>query len=163
MEIERPRVNPEQPTEERRQDNYEPQVRDLMTIDLFTLLEHDNLNVLEELMKWKRIRHVPVVNTEHELVGLVTHRDFLKAAVSRLAEVDKGEISAIYRDIPISQIMNHNVVTVAPETRLASAAELMISNKYGCLPVVENGKLVGIITEADFMKAFYEWDVSFTH
>src|SRR5690606_32452649 len=103
----------------------EPQVRDLMSTELFTLFEDDNLNALEDLMKWRRIRHVPVVNEQHELVGLVTHRDFLRVAISSLAEVRRGEIREIYQDVPVRDIMQSNVMSVPPEMTLSSAAELM--------------------------------------
>ena len=58
-----------------------PKVKDLMTSNVFTLYEDDNVNLLEELMQWKNIRHVPVVNYSNKLVGLVSHRDFLRIAI----------------------------------------------------------------------------------
>ncbi|MCB0367108.1 MAG: CBS domain-containing protein [Bdellovibrionaceae bacterium] len=141
---------------------FAPQVKDLMTKDVFTLFEDDNIKFLKDLMKWQRIRHVPVVNQDNVLVGLVTHRDFLKAAISRLAQVEESDESSLYREIPVSEVMRKNVTTVHADTPLAKAAELMFTQKYGCLPVVESGRLVGIITEADFVRSFYEWNVNFT-
>ena len=142
---------------------FEPCVRDLMSKEVFTLNSSDNLNLLEEFMKWKRIRHVPVVNEDNELVGLVTHRDFLRVAISQLAETDVEDIKSVYKEIPVSKIMNRNIFVVKPDCSLAEAASVMRKNKYGCLPVVNNNsKLVGIITEADFLKAFEEWDTVFT-
>ena len=139
----------------------EPQVRDLMTSDVFTLYEDDNIKFLKDLMKWQRIRHVPVVNQDNVVVGLVTHRDFLKAAISRLAQVEEKDETSLYREIPVEEVMRKNVASVHPDTSLAKAAELMFTQKYGCLPVVEGGRLVGIITEADFVRSFYEWNVKF--
>lgn len=139
-----------------------PCVRDLMTPDPFTLLVDDNLKVLEELMEWRNIRHVPVVDQNGLLVGLVTHRDFLRLAISQLAEVKKSEVDKLYSEISIGRIMGKKVVSVSPETSLQEAAEIMTKNKYGCLPVTTGDQLVGIITEADFVKAFYDWDAFFT-
>ena len=134
-------------------------VKDLMTTDLFTLYEDDNLKVLQEIMNWRAIRDVPVVNQKDELVGLVTHRDFLKVAISRLAGISKAEANDIYSKIRIGDIMKRNVTTVQPDTQLSEAASRMVENKYGCLPVVKDKKLIGIITEADFVKTFYKWEV----
>ncbi|MCB0384513.1 MAG: CBS domain-containing protein [Bdellovibrionales bacterium] len=141
---------------------FEPQVKDLMTKEVFTLFEDDNIKFLKDLMKWQRIRHVPVVNQDNVLVGLVTHRDFLKAAISRLAQVEETDESSLYREIPVSEVMRRNVTTVNVDTSLSKAAELMFTQKYGCLPVVEGGRLAGIITEADFVRSFYEWNVKFS-
>lgn len=141
---------------------YEPQVRDLMTTEVFTLNQDDNLIHLDELMKWKRIRHVPVLNEDSELVGIVTHRDFLRVAISRLAEMDRGELKSLYKEIPILRIMNRNIMVARPDMPLAQAARIMRKHKYGCLPVVdEDFKLAGLITEADFVRSFEEWDVTF--
>jgi CBS domain-containing membrane protein len=140
-----------------------PTVRDLMTPEVFTLNENDDLNLLQEMMRWKRIRHVPVVNDDGELVGIVTHRDFLRVAISRLAEVEARELNEIYHGITLSHIMNPEVRVIHPEASLAEAAKVMRENKYGCLPVVDEGRrLAGILTEADFLKAFEEWDAVFS-
>ncbi|MCC7405431.1 MAG: CBS domain-containing protein [Bdellovibrionales bacterium] len=138
-----------------------PQVKDLMTRDVFTLYEDDNIKFFKDLMKWQRIRHVPVVNQDNVVMGLVTHRDFLKAAISRLAEGEETNQALAYRNIPVSEVMRRNVTTVHSNTSLAKAAEIMFKQKYGCLPVVDEGRLVGIITEADFVRSYFEWNVSF--
>lgn len=138
-----------------------PRVRDIMTPDPFTLYVEDNLKVLEELMQWRNIRHVPVIDQDGDLAGLVTHRDFLALAVSELAEIRKSEVDRLYKGIQVGKIMRSKVTSVSPETSLKVAAEIMVKHKFGCLPVVEGQKLVGIITEADFVKIFFEWDASF--
>ena len=129
-------------------------VGDLMTREVFTLLEDDNIEVLDELLHWRNIRHVPVVNDAREIVGLITHRDLLRIAVSELASVSEEEKRGMYRKIQIRTVMGHKVKVVSPNMDLSAAAKIMVHKKYGCLPVCEKGKLVGIITEADFVKAF---------
>ncbi len=115
-------------------------VSDLMTRKLRTLGPDDGVEDALKLIEELFIRHVPIVDAENRLVGLVTQRDLL-------AWEHKNAPNG-----PLKGIMRANLVTASPDQTLRSAAELMIVNKYGCLPVVEQGKLVGIITETDFLK-----------
>lgn len=138
-----------------------PQVKDIMTTEVFTLVETDTFDMVDNLMKWRRIRHVPVVSEDGALVGLVTHRDFLKVAISRLTDIEQKELVKAYRSIQVADIMQPTVLAVNPTLPLAEAAQIMHENKFGCLLIVEDEKLVGIITEADFVRTFYEWNVSF--
>lgn len=74
-------------------------VKDLMSMDLFTLYEDDTFQVLSEIMNWQRIRHIPVINQEDKLVGLVSHRDLLRVSISALADIPKAEVNEIYAGI----------------------------------------------------------------
>jgi CBS domain-containing protein len=116
-------------------------VADLMSRDVVTLEEDDDLGLAESILGLGRIRHLPVARGE-TLLGLVTHRDLVRA----LAET-KGE-----KGRKASEIMRRDVRTVTPTTRLREAAELMLKHKLGCVPVLEDGKLVGILTEADLVR-----------
>lgn len=138
-----------------------PMVKDLMTTELFTLYPEDGFQVIDILMKWKKIRHIPVIDDQQRLQGLITQRDYLKAAVSSLADVKDEEKNQAYKTLKVEQIMTREVSSVSPYTLLSTAARIMVENKFGCLPVVENERLVGIITEADFVKSFYNWEVQF--
>ncbi|WP_291322335.1 CBS domain-containing protein [Desulfonatronospira sp.] len=126
-------------------------VKDLMTQDLFTLQETDNLALARSLMDLARIRHIPIVDENMGFTGLITHRDILEATVSKLAGVDTQTQEELDRGIPVREIMNTNVKTITPDDNLRDAAGLLLEHKYGCLPVLMNGKLVGILTEADFL------------
>ena len=126
-------------------------IQDIMTRDVFTLQEFDNLQSAHAMMGLARIRHIPVVNREGEFAGLVTHRDLLKATLSRFAEVDETTRREINIGIPLNEIMRTGVRTVSPETTVKEAASLLYHHKYGCLPVLKDGKVVGIVTEADFL------------
>jgi CBS domain-containing protein len=118
-------------------------VADFMTKDLVTVREADDVALAESLLRLGGIRHLPVVR-EGKLVGLLTHRDVLRSAES-------GRPAA--RDLPVSDLMTRELVTVRPTTGLAHAARTMLERKYGCLPVCEeDGTLVGIVTEADFVR-----------
>jgi len=134
-------------------------VADLMTTDVFTLYEDDNLRVLKELMNWRNIRHIPVIDQEDRLAGLMTHRDFLKLALSKLSGINEEEANEIYEDIAVGQVMRKNVAFGSVDTPLSEIAEIMVTTKIGCLPILEDGKLKGIITEADFVRAFRDWNV----
>lgn len=130
-------------------------VRDLMTSDVYTLGTDNTLEHLQELMRGKLVRHVPIVNDEGKLIGLVTHRDFLKVAVSKLAGLTAREEADLYAHIRIGDIMGKKVTVAHPETLLEDAANAMLGRKFGCLPVVdENDVLIGILTSTDFVKVF---------
>lgn len=126
-------------------------VKDVMTTEVFVLHSSQTLELVRSLMRIKHVRHVPIVDTDNTFVGLLTHRDLLAQTISHLAEVDEEEQAYLDRHIHIMNIMKTDVVTVDPETDVCSAISLLLDHKYGCLPVVSNGKLVGIATEADFL------------
>lgn len=118
-------------------------VADFMTKDLVTVRESDDLALAESLLRLGGIRHLPVVNGGR-LVGLLTHRDVLRSGQS-------GRPSA--RTLLVSEIMTRELTTVRPGMGLSQAARLMLERKFGCLPVCdEQGRLVGIVTEADFVR-----------
>jgi len=118
------------------------QVQDLMTHHVLTLRPMDNLRHADALLRRGSVRHLPVVEGG-KLVGLVTHRDLLAAAA-------RG------RDAPAlwaMDAMTREVVTVRPDTRLSEALQLMLENKFGCLPVVDaQGTLLGILTDSDLVR-----------
>jgi CBS domain-containing protein len=121
-------------------------VGELMTRDLVTLAENQNLSQAEDLLRLHRIRHLPVVRGG-KLVGLVTHRDLLRAAAQRSGSDPAKQ--ALWA----SDVMVRDVKTVRPDTPTREAVKLMLHNKYGCLPVVgADGELLGILTEADMVR-----------
>jgi CBS domain-containing membrane protein len=127
-------------------------VRDIMSTDVITLIEDETLAHAKRCMDRGRIRHLPVIR-EGLLVGLVTHRDLLAASFSIFAEVEPVEQRRIFVTVPVAEAMHRDVVTVGPDDSVAEAARILLDNKYGCLPVVgPAGELVGIVTEADFLR-----------
>jgi CBS domain-containing membrane protein len=123
-----------------------------MSTDLVTLTEDETLAHAQRCMARGRIRHLPVVR-DGRLVGLLTHRDLLAASFSIFADVDRTEQRRIFVTVPVVEAMHRDVVTVPPDLPVRKAAEILLQNKYGCLPVVESeGTLVGILTEADFLR-----------
>ncbi len=131
-------------------------VVDLMTTNLFTLGEGDTLKTAKRAMAKHRIRHVPIVDKDHHLLGLLTQRDILSTTVSSLAELDSSEQDELDTNIPIREIMVRNPVAVDAKTSLHDAAKLLLEKKFGCLPVVAGEHLIGIVTEVDFLKLVVE-------
>lgn len=119
-----------------------------MTTDLFTVNENDVIDLVTNLMDWKHIRHIPVEDDAHRLVGLVTHRDLMRhLGKVRLKGSEDG------RAVAVSEVMNATPLTITPETTTLDAIRLMRENKISCLPIVEGGRqLVGIVTEHDLMR-----------
>jgi len=130
--------------------------RDLMTEDLIALRDTDNLLSAKRTMEEARIRHLPIIDAAGAFVGLLTHRDLLAASVSRLAEIDADTQEEIYSGIPIHEVMRTDVAMATPDLPLRQAAEVLLTQKYGCLPVVEGGKLAGILTASDFIRLSLE-------
>lgn len=133
-----------------------PTVKDIMTEDVFVLYEHQSLDLARSLMTVEHVRHVPIVDGAGAFVGLITHRDLLALTVSRLAGIDEDAQDDLDRHIPIRRVMKTGVLTAPPDLDLCSAVEMLLKNKYGCLPVVADHKLVGIVTEADFLELTLE-------
>jgi CBS domain-containing membrane protein len=111
----------------------------------------DTIDLAERHMRLGRIRHLPVVDGQQRLVGLITHRKLLAAWLSHGDPAHESH-RALAREVPVEMLMETDVVTVGPDTPLATVAALMDSKKIGCVPVVQSGRVVGIITEADFVK-----------
>jgi len=123
-------------------------VREIMTENVISLFADDKLSKASDLMYEKKIRHIPIVDESQNLIGLVTQHDVLKAATSCL-EVNSTKINI--PGIPIAKIMTQRVRVVSPNERLKTAGIIMEKYKHGCIPVVKNEKLVGIITDTDFV------------
>ena len=120
-------------------------IEQLMTTDLFTVNQDELVDIVASVMNWHHIRHVPVEDNLHRLVGLVTYRSLLRLLAEDM--VTKGSGS-----VPVSSIMETDVITVNPETSSLDAIRLMREHKISCLPVVDaRQRLVGIVTETDFM------------
>lgn len=127
-------------------------VRELMSTDVVTLTEDETLAHAKMCMERGHIRHLPVLR-ERKLVGLVTHRDLLAASFSSLSEVGSTEQRRVFATLPVVEVMNRDFMTVQPDLQVAGAARMLLDSKVGCLPVVDDdGTLVGIITETDFLR-----------
>ena len=121
-------------------------VGQFMATDLFTLRADDLFDLAASVMDWRHIRHVPVEDEEGRLVGLVTHRALLRL-------LSRGRQTQNTNPLTVREIMKTDPVTVSSTTPTLEALELMRSNKVGCLPIVDDDRLVGIVTSYDFLDA----------
>jgi CBS domain-containing protein/gamma-glutamyl:cysteine ligase YbdK (ATP-grasp superfamily) len=119
-------------------------VAQLMSTDLFTAHPDDLIDLAASVMEWRHIRHVPVEDDEGRLVGLISHRDLLRLLA-------QGLLSRSATEVTVKEIMTRDLMTVAPETPALEALAIMRRRKVDCLPVVENDRLVGIVTAYDFL------------
>ena len=118
-------------------------VGQFMTRDLFTAQPDDVIDLAANVMQWKHIRHVPVEDAEGRLVGILSHRDLVRMLA-------KGHLTN--EPISVRDVMRTDIlVTVTPETPTLDALDKMRDNQIACLPVVHGGRLVGIVTERDFL------------
>lgn len=127
-------------------------VRDLMSGNVVAIRPEDDLLTLQDLLQNHNIRHVPVVDGDGRLVGLVTHRDLLRRALIEQSGVPDQVERALLHALKAEEVMTREVMTAEPGLDIRTAAQLMFEHKYGCLPVVDGERLVGILTEADFVR-----------
>ena len=119
-------------------------VEQYMTTDIFSVREDESVDLVANLMEWEKIRYVPVEDADQKLVGLISYRSVLRLLA-------RGKMKASTHSVSAADLMKRELITVAPETATLEAIRLMRRNKIGCLPVVHEGRLVGIVTEHDFM------------
>lgn len=130
-------------------------IRELMQRDVVTVDAAAHLDVAEELMRMDRVRHLPVVS-DGRLVGLVSQRDLFRAALSSaLARSPEDEQRWLAR-IPVTQAMTREVLFAHPDADVGHAVEMMLRERVGCLPVVEEGRLVGLLSETDCLRHLAE-------
>ena len=119
-------------------------VKDVMNTEIFILNETDDICQASNFMKKERVRNLPIIDEDNKLIGLVTLREIVDA----LAEGSKTKT--------IGDIMLTEVKTLGPETPLKGAIEVMLLNRFGSMPVVDNnGKLLGMVSDLDLLKRLY--------
>jgi CBS domain-containing protein len=123
-----------------------------MTPDPLVLSPHDTLRAAMDLMNKYRLRRFPVVD-EGKLVGIVTDRDIRQAGASSAVVQERRYVEYLFDRIQVGGIMTPRPITISPGEPLITAAQLILEHKIGGLPVVEEGRLVGIITETDLIKS----------
>lgn len=123
-------------------------VRDLMQREVVTLKLTDTLDVADDIMRLERIRHLPVL-FQRKVVGVLSQRDLFRAAVSSVLAFERRSQQRWLARIAVASVMTPEVVVVEPRIPLRTAVDLMLERKIGCLPVVENGALVGLLSETD--------------
>ena len=116
--------------------------KDIMTTDVYSVEETRGFNQVELIADLKHVRHVPVVDEEQGVIGMVSVRDLL-------AHLSNAAASQF---VPIKEVMSRNVTTLPSDTPVSEVAKCMVQKSISCVPIVDDGKLVGIISERDFVK-----------
>jgi CBS domain-containing protein len=127
-------------------------VRDVMTADVTTLKRNDKLTLADDIMRLGRIRHLPVLDDDGvTLVGIVSQRDLFRDALAHALGYGRHAQRTILDSLSVKEVMTSDLLTTTPSTSLVDAARILSERKIGCLPVIENGRLIGILTEGDFV------------
>jgi CBS domain-containing protein len=128
-------------------------VRDIMTKEVATLDINDELSLANDIMRLGRIRHLPVVDGTR-LVGIISERDLFRSSLAQALGYGTKATRDIMKTLRIKDVMVAAVVTVSPDSKLCDAVRVMLDKKIGCLPVVEDDRLVGLITETDVLTQY---------
>jgi len=127
------------------------EVRHLMTPVVQTLGRNDHLTLADDLMRAQRIRHLPVLDEQGIVCGVVSQRDLFRGALAKALGYGETAQFKMHSLLLVKEVMSSSVLTIGPHEPLANAARLMLEHKIGCLPVVDGEKLLGILTETDFV------------
>jgi len=131
-------------------------VRELMTRDPIAVTHDTPVPDALRLMREKKVRRLPVLDSHDRLVGIVSDKDLLYASPSPATTLSMWEIPELLGRLKVEKVMTRNVITVGEQTPLEEAARIMADSKIGGLPVMNGEKLVGIITETDLFKSLLE-------
>lgn len=128
-------------------------VSTIMTTQLVVLNTTDSLEKAERLFKKHRIRHIPVIESQNRIVGMLSLTDLLRISFADGAYEDEEEVeTVVYEMFSLPQVMAKNIKTVNPETTIKEVAQLLAKEEFHALPIVEDGNLVGIVTTTDLIK-----------
>lgn len=128
-------------------------IGDVMTRDVKTLRADQVLLAAMQFLREHHVRHIPVVDGQGALVGVLTDRDIKRATPSALAPGQREVWEKVVNSTPLSRVMTREPTTANPETPLRRAVQLFVDENIGCLPVLSNGALVGIVTARDLFRA----------
>jgi CBS domain-containing protein len=126
-------------------------VREIMMGSPVTLTPDDTLDLANDVIFLGRIRHIPVVEGG-KLLGLISERDLFGTAAIRLFGLKQKSKSDLLKTVLIKDVMKKRVTTVTPDTPIADAAHLMADKKIGCVPVISDGSLIGLVTTTDILR-----------
>ena len=130
------------------------QVRDVMTQEVTTLKRNDQLSLANDIMQLGRVRHLPVLDEDGRLAGILSQRDLFRGALAHALGYGQHAQRRMLDSLLVKEVMSGDVITTRPDTPLVEAARVLLERKIGCLPVVGGEQLVGILTEADFVAIF---------
>ena len=129
-----------------------------MRTNVVTIPAEDSLWIVKEIMEFGDTRHLPVVRLG-ELVGVVSQRDLLRASLSNVMGLPANEQKVFLEGVKISEVMSTPPISIDRNETVQGAARTMAQKKIGCLPVLDGGKLIGIVTETDVLEYFSNLDL----
>ena len=130
-------------------------VRKIMVTDVVALDRNASLGSAKDIMDRRRLRHFPVVENGN-VVGVVSQRDVFRASLASMLGYKERTEKAFLDNLSIKGIMSDPPITVTADTGISEAARLMVEKKVGCLPVVDGNRLIGLVTDTDFLKVLGE-------
>jgi CBS domain-containing protein len=128
-------------------------VKDVMIKEVATLDINDELSLANDIMRLGRIRHLPVVEGTR-LVGIISERDLFRSSLAHALGYGGQASRDLMKTLRIKDVMVTGVITISPDMELCEATKMMVEEKIGCLPVVEDSRLVGLITETDILMQY---------
>ena len=126
-------------------------VKEIMTGSPVTLKPEETLALANEVISLGRIRHIPIIDNGR-LVGILSARDLIGAATRHIFGLKQKSKAALLKTVLIKDVMKKNVVTVKSSTKIRDAARLMADKRIGCVPVMDNGKLVGLVSTTNLLE-----------
>ena len=136
------------------------QVKDVMKTEVRTVRRNDALALADKLMQDERIRHLPVLDEDGAVCAVVSQRDLFRGALLQALGYGARAADMMLRQVVVKEAMSPDLHVTTPNVPVTEAARVMIERKIGCLPVVEDGKLVGIVTETDFVRLIADHQLS---
>lgn len=127
-------------------------VKDWMTTDPITVNPDTSVMKASQIMKENNVRRLPVINDKGQVVGIVTDRDLKEASPSKATTLDVHELYYLLSELKVKDIMSRKVITITAEETVEKAAVIMLEHKVTGLPVVENGRLIGILSQGDVFR-----------
>ncbi len=131
-------------------------VKERMTRNPITIRPDTPVTEAQAMMKREKIHHLPVMDKDEKLVGIVSEKDLLYASPSPASTLSVYEMSSLLAKLRVDKVMSKNLVTVTEDVPLEEAARMMADRGIGGLPILRGGSLVGIITESDLFRVFIE-------
>lgn len=130
-------------------------VSEIMTTDLITIHPKEPMTEVDRIFRENGIHHIPVVDEDYSIVGMISKSDYLRTLHGlTLFKVSKAESynAAMLRSLLVEEVMTKQLAQIRPDAQISLAADMLLENLFHALPVVENKKLVGILTSFDLLK-----------
>ena len=131
-------------------------VADLMTRSLVTVGHDATVAEAWSIMRTRQVRHLPVLDTDRRLIGILTDHDLRQVVLDRCVQEEPSQLARSLARLRVNEVMTWAVITVRPDAEIRHAARIMHERKLGALPVADGGRVVGMLTATDVIRAVTE-------